>query len=177
MLKAQDFLILLKFLSHPSQAWKQRELAHSLGISLGETNACIGRLLQANLLRKGRAPSPPITAATEAAEAFIIHSIAYLFPGKLGAQTIGIPSGIAAPIFHKRIAGGNHSTIVWPDAHGTHTGQAISPIHPCVTTALKRNEDPRFYALLAALDLIRIGRPRERQIAIKVIKETLHSAK
>jgi hypothetical protein len=50
-------------------------------------------------------------------------------------------------------------------------GQAIEPLHPSVPYACR--QDKRLYEMLALADALRIGRARERSLALKGLKELL----
>jgi hypothetical protein len=175
MLKPQDCIILIKLLANPDAKWSQRQLAKLLCISLAETNAGIKRLGEAGLLRKDKEDRlfPNINAAEE----LLISGIKFFFPVKLGEYTRGIPTAIAAHIFHGKIALGNDPIPVWPDAKGEKRGVALAPIHPAIPKALRENPDQAFFELLALVDAIRSGRPRERNLAASLLKEKLKHAK
>jgi hypothetical protein len=104
------------------------KLSAALGISLAEVNAGIKRLEEAGLLRKDK--QGILFPNVHVAEEFLIHSIKFLFPVKLGEYTRGTPAAIAAPIFRDKIALGNDPIPVWPDAMGEERGVALLPIHP-----------------------------------------------
>ncbi|HEV2613574.1 MAG TPA: hypothetical protein VGV92_02570 [Gammaproteobacteria bacterium] len=175
MLKPQDCMILVKLLANPSADWSQRELAKLLCISLAEVNAGIKRLGEAGLLRKDKQGQlyPNINAAEE----FLISGIKFFFPGTLGEYTRGIPTGIAAPLFHSKIVLGNDPIPVWPDALGDNRGVALAPIYPSIPKALRDNPDKLFYEMLVLIDVIRLSRPREREMAEKLLRERLRHAK
>lgn len=97
MLKPQDYIILLKLLANPGVEWSQRQLAQALCTSLAEVNGGLKRLENAGLLRKNK--QSQFVPIISAAEELLIHGLRYLFPGKLGKPTRGIPTGIAAPLF------------------------------------------------------------------------------
>lgn len=175
MLKSQDCVILLKLLAHPGVAWSQRELAQSIGISLSEVNAGLGRLSVAGLLRKEK--NGELFPNIDAAEEFLISGLKFSFPGKLGEYTRGIPAAVAAPLFHDKVALGNDPIPVWPDAKGEKRGLALMPIHPAVPKALRDTPDQLFYEFLVLIDTIRSGKARERNIAIALLKERLHNAR
>lgn len=86
-------------------------------------------------------------------------------------------TGIAAPLFHGKIAPGKDPMLVWPDAQGETRGVALPPIHPAVPKALRTNPDKRFYELLVLIDVIRSGRARERNMAIQLLKNRLQYEK
>lgn len=174
MLKPQDCVVLMKLLANPATDLSQRQLSSALLVSLSEINAAIKRLEEAGLLRKTNKNElfPNILAAEE----FLIHTIKFLFPGKLGEYTRGTLAAIASPLFRDKIALGNDPAPVWPDALGEARGVALLPIHPNLSKALRENPDPSFHELLILVDVIRSGRPRERNLAITLLKEKLHHA-
>jgi hypothetical protein len=175
MLKPQDCIILVKLLANPGVDWAQRYLAKVLGISVSEINAGIKRLVEAGLLRKDKQGRlyPNINAAEE----FLISGIKFFFPGKLGEYTRGMPTSIAAPIFHDKIALGNDPIPVWPDMIGEKRGVALLPLHPSIPKVLRENPDRLFYEMLVLIDAIRSGRARERNMAATLLKEKLKNAK
>ncbi len=175
MLKPQDCVILIKLLANPAVDWSQRQLAEALCISLTEINAGIKRLCEAGLLRKDNQAKlyPNINAAEE----LLVSGIKFFFPAKLGEYTKGIPTAIGAPLFHNIIALGNDPIPVWPDALGEKRGVALAPLFPSIPKALRQHPDQIFYELLVLVDAIRSGRARERNVAIKLLKERLEHAK
>lgn len=175
MLKPQDCIILIKLLANPGVEWSQRQLAKALCISLSETNAGIKRLVYAGLLRKDK--NDKLFPNINAAEEFLVSGIKFFFPVKLGEYTRGMPTAIAAPIFHDKIALGNDPIPVWPDAIGEKRGVALTPIHPSIPKALRENPDQSFYELLVLIDAIRSGRSRERNLAASLLKEKLKHAR
>ena len=177
MLKPQDCIVLLKLVANPEMEWSQRQLAQALCISLAEVNAGIKRLIQAGLLRKGNAKQPKFIPILSAVEEFMVHAMKYLFPGKLGEYTRGIPTGVGSPLFQNKIALGEDPVPVWPDAQGQQRGVALFPIYPSVPRALRESPDQNFYEFLVLSDVIRSGRARERNMAIKILKDRLSHAK
>jgi hypothetical protein len=171
MLKPQDCVILIKLLANPKVEWSQRQLAQSLCISLSEINAGINRLGEAGLLRKDKQARlfPNIAAAEE----FLISALKFFFPVKLGEYTKGVPTSIAAPLFHDKIPLGNDPMPVWPYALGEKKGVALPPLHPSIPKALRESPDQSFYDMLALIDVIRTGRARERNLAAELLKEKL----
>ena len=175
MLKSQDIIILLKLIANPQKDWSQRELSKILCISLAEINGGIKRLIEARLLRQDKSGQHfPILPSVEE---LLIYGLKYFFPAKLGEFTRGIPTGIGSPLFYNKIASGNDPIPVWPFALGEKQGVALNPIHFSVPKSLRQAPDPLFYELLAIIDVIRIGRVRERNIAIKLLKEKIKNEK
>lgn len=174
MLKPQDYVILIKLLANPGVDWSQRQLANDLCISLSEVNTGLKRLTEARLLRRDK--QAHILPILSAAEELLIHSLKYLFPGRLGEYTRGIPTAVGASLFKNKIALADEPIPVWPDAYGTHKGVALNPIHPSIVKALHKVPDQNFYELLVLLDAIRYGRARERNVAIQLFKEKISHA-
>lgn len=174
MLKSQDCVVLIKLLANIGNDLSQRQLSAALGISLAEVNAGIKRLEEAGLLRKDK--QGKLFPNVHAAEEFLIHSIKFLFPVKLGEYTRGTPAAIAAPIFRDKIALGNDPIPVWPDAMGEERGVALLPIHPNLSRTIRANPDSAFHELLVLIDVMRSGRPRERNLAAALLKEKLNHA-
>lgn len=183
MLKSQDIVLLLKLLSQIEtlSEWSQNQLAVHLCISVSEINAGLKRLYQSGLLmqveqtKKSTAPSPKqlYLPMSKACEEFLIFGLKYVFPVQLGEYTRGIATAYAAPILKKHIAIGKEPIPVWPFAEGDQRGLALKPLYPSVPKSLTTYPDPCFYDLLTLVDAIRQGRARERNIAIKLLKERL----
>jgi len=60
---------------------------------------------------------------------------------------------------------------VWPDALGEQRGQSILPLYPGVVNAAKL--DTKLYELLSLTDAIRIGKARERNLAMEQLKNRI----
>ncbi len=181
MLKPQDIVILLKILASltlskgQSEELSQKELATYLCMSTSEVHAGIKRLILSGLLgpvsRSHKTILLPVKAACEEC---LISAVKYFFPAQLGEYTRGIATSYASPVFEKHILIGDDPIPVWPDAEGDKRGLALDPLYSSVPRSLIRFPDPIFYELLALVDTIRSGRARERNIAIKLLKERLH---
>lgn len=59
---------------------------------------------------------------------------------------------------------------VWPTGAGVE-GRAVEPLHPCVPGAC--SSDPDLYAALALLDALRVGRSRDRRLALEELEQLL----
>lgn len=60
---------------------------------------------------------------------------------------------------------------VWPYGKGNLRGQAIEPLHPNVPEACLK--DQKFYEFMALCDVLRVGRAREKNLAIEELKNRL----
>jgi len=185
MLKPQDIVILLKILSTMTLPKKpledsltQNRLATLLCMSASEVNAGIKRLVLSSLL------SPVITddpknkivfkPSKKACEECLISGVKYFFPVQLGAYTRGIATSYAAPILAEHFILGDDPIPVWPYGEGDRRGLALEPLYSSVPKSLSQFPDQDFYELLVLVDAIRSGRARERNIAIKLLKEKFY---
>jgi hypothetical protein len=183
MLRPQDIVILLKILStmaltpsNENDTLSQNRLAELLCMSPSEINAGIKRLVASGLLgpafrddQKHKIVFLPIKEACLEC----LPTVKYFFPAQLGSYTRGIPTAYAAPLFKKLIVPGKDPIPVWPHAEGDHRGLCVEPLYRSVPESIIKYPDPLFYDLLVLVDTIRIGRARERNIAIKLLREKL----
>ena len=179
MLKPQDIVILLKLLSKinslPDEPWSLSQLATYLCMSTSEIHAGVKRLVLSGLLGLGYREDKPIyLPIISACEECLISGIKYFFPAELGAYTRGIATSYAAPIFAKHILLGDDPIPVWPYAEGDQRGLALKPLYSSVPYSLTQYPDQLFYELLTLIDAIRSGRVRERNVAIKLLKERIN---
>ena len=60
---------------------------------------------------------------------------------------------------------------MWPSASGQVRGQSIQPLYPSVVEAAKKDE--KLYQLLALADVLRVGKVREKNLALKELKQRI----
>ena len=70
---------------------------------------------------------------------------------------------------NKTIQSGEH--YVWPSGKGNLRGQSIIPLYPSVTDAVQK--DSKLYELLALIDALRVGKAREKELAILELKKRI----
>lgn len=182
-MKSQDIVILLKLaLLHQrsvaqalpekgrAEAFSARGLESSLGISKSEVNASINRSADAGLLIKDRNSGIPKTNISTLLE-LIVHGLKYVFPAKPGPLVRGIPTAAAAPVLQKKLVSMDEHIHVWPDPKSNEMGQSLKPLFKSVPDAARR--DPELYDLLALVDAIRLGNPREAKIAQQLLEKKL----
>ena len=155
-LKPQDIAILVKLLAKHSDSWRQVDIAMEMGISQGEVAKALARLANAGLIQGKR---PNRSAALE----LLIHGVKYFFPVELGPLAVGVPTAISSPAHKKMVVQNNDDVYVWPSPLGDKRGQVIYPLYPQL--AMAAIKDPEFYNLMSAVEIIRIGRARERKLA------------
>lgn len=147
-----------------------RALAEETGISKSQVSLALQRCLEVGLVRKDRKTGVP-RANARALFNFIVHGVRYVFPAKPGEITRGIATTFAAPVLEGQLYSAGELPMVWPDARGNSKGQAIEPLFKSVPFAVRR--DPELYAMLALVDAIRLGHPRESKVAAERLAEYL----
>jgi hypothetical protein len=165
-LKPQDIAILAKLLVMKKQDWRQIDIALELGLSQGEIAKSLARLNKAKLVNSKRVNR---TAALE----FLVHAIKYMFPAEIGALSVGVPTGISSPMHKNMVVQREGDMYVWPSLKGTQRGQVVKPFYPQLAEAAKRDED--FYGIMSAIEILRLGRARERKLAEQYIEKKVKS--
>ncbi len=168
VLKPQDLLVMLKLVAIKQAGWSYNAIALALGMSPSEVHAAVKRALTARLALRERDRMLPNNRNLEE---FIVHGLKYVFVPEKGELTRGIPTGYAAPPLKSFFPISSEPPPVWPDADGEVRGEAFSPLYKSVPKAAR--EDRNLYELLVLVDAIRGGRARERNMAVKEIKQRL----
>lgn len=153
-----DVVILLKIIALGDKPWLQSNLAASLHISQSEVSKSLVRSKYAGLLDASAKKVSRLALMD-----FLRYGIRYVFPQQAGAILRGIATAHSASPLNNTIK--SEEPYVWPSAKGNIRGQSILPLYPSVIDAVKK--DDRLYELLALVDAIRVGKAREKEIAIK----------
>lgn len=95
---------------------------------------------------------------------FAVHGAKYAFPADKLPVSVGVPTSHSAPAFAGVFAPGSDDW-VWPHPNGTVRGQGLEPLHPSVPFAA--TQDAKLYEMLALFDALRVGRARERGMALR----------
>ena len=170
ILKPQDLLVTLKLLAGRGKPWTYPTLADSLGMSASEVHAAVKRAQVVRFLRQ----EAPLSQEpnTLAVREFLIHGAKYAFPGQFGPWGCGIPTSHSiSPILEEHGSTKDSVALVWAHPDGTVNGHTVNPLYRSAPLAALR--DPILHGWLAMLDAIRIGCPRERDIAVRIISERL----
>ncbi|MDO8367577.1 MAG: hypothetical protein Q7T20_12320 [Saprospiraceae bacterium] len=163
-MRPHDVLILLKIAAKGAQSWYMKDLAIELGISASEVSESINRSVFAGLLAQDK------TRLMQAALLeFLEHGLRYVYPQQPGALVRGLPTAHTAQPLSDLIH--SDEAYVWPYGEGKVRGQAIEPLHPNAPEACLK--DPDFYALVALCDALRVGRTREKQLAVQELKKRI----
>ena len=156
ILKPQDVALLVKLLAKREENWRQVDVAQEMGLSQGEVAKSLQRLVKSGLLNGKR---PNRAASLE----LLIHAIKYVFPIQLGPLSVGVPTGISSPAHEKMVVQSGEDVFVWPSSLGKKRGQVIKPLYPNLAEAALK--DKEFYDLMSAVEILRLGRARERKLA------------
>lgn len=157
-IRPQDVVIILKKMTSSGRTMLNKDIASSLGISPAEISYAMERCRVAQLVDATKSQ-----INTLALKEFLVHGLKYVFPAEPGRMMRGVPTAVSASPIKEHIAQGN-DIYVWPYKKGTMRGQSVNPLYPTVPEAVTNDEE--LYRLLAIVDTLRMGRTREREIAI-----------
>lgn len=161
-MKPQDVVLLLKIISENNPKWEQKPMAEALEMSQSEISESVARSKFAGLLDvKGK------SVMRYAFMEFLEHGISYVFPQQPGAMARGIVTAHSAFPLNKLII--SNEVYVWPFGKGTDRGFAIDPLYSSVPKAVLK--DAYLHELLALVDAIRVGRAREKELAVLELKK------
>ncbi len=169
-MKSQDILILLKILIKEQGQWSMARLAHELFISKSEVSMGIRRLKTAGCLLKSTGDLSFIPLEIALKE-FLIMGLKYVFPVKLGKTIRGTLTGHSMLKLQNLISSDNGDEYVWEYEFGESKGVSIEPLYKTVPKAVEL--DVELYEFLALIDIIRVGRLREVEIAKELIKNKI----
>jgi hypothetical protein len=164
MIREPDIVVLLTLLRQGNGEWTIRSLAEQLHMPPAA--------VQRSLARLGR--TPVFDAATRrvsasASNELLAHALPYIAPASLGAPVRGMPTAWGAPPLAGEVSG--DEAPVWPDRRGTARGPGLAPLHAGVPQLARA--DPEMYELLALVDALRVGRARERRLALAHLRKRL----
>lgn len=163
-MRPQDIVVLLKIVILGKANWQFQDLSRALYISGAEVSESLNRSRVAGLVDHDRKRVNRLSLFE-----FLQFGLPYVFPQVPGALTRGVATAHGHPYFHKRII--SNDVYVWPCLDGKDYGQALEPLYPNQIKAVK--EDAVLYEVLAMLDVLRIGRNREKRMAIEYLSKLL----
>lgn len=161
-LRPQDVAVALQLALTPGAQF--RALAEATGLSQGEVHNAVQRLTAARLVR-GETRAPLRGALGD----FLESGVPYAFAAHPGADTRGVPTAHSAPPLDAEFVGAD--AMVWPHPDGVVRGAAVVPLLPAAPRLAITN--PPLYELLALVDVLRLGRARERKQARHLLREAL----
>ena len=163
-MKPQDVVVLLKVIALNNDNWQQIPLAFSLKMSQSEVSQSVARSKYAGLLDDNGKK-----VMRQALYDFLRYGLAVVFPAKPGAVVRGIPTAHSTAPLNKEISSGED--YVWPFAIGNVRGHGITPLY--VTVPQAAMDDEQLHALLALVDALRVGKAREKNIAVQELKNRI----
>ena len=203
ILKPQDVVVLLKLCLGSARAAPLAKTGAELGISASEVHAAINRSSAAALLDldQRRPRVLPLIEFLEHGIRYVFvsrtggitrgiptaHSapplVAMLMQGPIAAMfssraedapntdaqgASNVPGRIQRMFSDERAL---PNAIVWPHPEGEVRGESLEPLYPSVVEAARRDQE--LYECLALVDALRIGRARERKLAIDLLAKRL----
>ena len=163
-MKPQDLVVLFKIISLGEKPWNQLTIADELFMSKSEISQSIARSKYAGLLH--------ITGKSVyrlSLMEFLQFGVCFVFPQKPGPIVRGVPTAHSASPLNARIR--SEEDFVWPSAKGRSRGQSIMPLFSSVVDAVKLDKD--LYEMLSLVDALRVGKAREKNIAIEELKKRI----
>ncbi len=165
-MRPHDVVVLLKIISLEDN-WMNKDLSASLFISASEISESLNRSMIARLI------SPDKKKVFKGALfKFIENGLSFVFPAAPGALVRGTPTSHSAPVLKGYILADD--IYVWPNPNGDAKGQAIVPLYPNQVQAALCDE--KLYNMLALVDSIRVGKVREVEKALELLKQYFEMA-
>lgn len=163
-MRSQDIVVLIKIAALRGEEWFLKDIAFSLFISQSEVSESLNRSQISGLLASDKKRLMKNNLLD-----FIEHGLRYVFPAVPGSIQRGmLTAHNASPLSHHIFA---VKAYVWPCADGESRGQGIEPLHRGVPEAGKKN--PVLSEMLALVDAIRLGRVREKQLAMEELRQRI----
>lgn len=167
-MRPHDMVILLKIAAKRNTSWYMKDLANELLISASEISESLNRSVIAGLIGPDKKSLMKLAILD-----FLEHGLSYVYPELPGALVRGIPTAHSAPPLNLKIV--SQDAYVWPSAKGNIRGESIRPLHPKVPEASLK--DDLFYQYMAILDALRVGKAREKSMAIEELRNLLLDGK
>ena len=171
-LKPQDVLVACRLALPGGADLTQKQVAAALGVSPSTVFASLQSLRRARLVA-----CSGTTAASARARLcdFLVHGAAVVFLPAKTEVVRGLATGIFSPYFRERFAKVGDTPLVWPYPRGREMGVGLVPLYPSLPLACSR--DPALDQLMAAIDVLRVGRVREREAAVAYLEDVLGEGK
>lgn len=163
-MRPHDIVVLLKLITIEEDKWYYKDIAESLYISQAEISHSLERSVVAKLIDyyKKRVNRKNLLE-------FIKHGLRYVFPAEIGGMVKGVPTAHAHPFIRESITSNEY--YVWPYFKGSARGLAIHTLYENQVIAI--NQDDLLYKALALIDVLRVGKRREIDIAQSELEKML----
>jgi hypothetical protein len=151
-------------------------MSEMLGISPGEIAKSLKRLVAAQLVAEN--PQGNLVSdlnlsyhlVSRNMSEWIAYGIKYWAqPDPIGVVR-GMASGWSCPEIRSEMAEPD-IPLVWEFGDGKERGEGIQPLYEGVPQAASR--DPTLYKIMSLIDIMRVGKPRELNIARDILKKTM----
>lgn len=163
-MRPQDIVVLLKIIALGNAQWQLKDIAQQLHLSASEVSESLNRSQIAGLVDAAKKK-----VRLQSLMQFLQHGLHFVFPQQPGTMVNGIATAHAHPFMQQYFA--SEIPFVWADVQGKERGLSIEPLYPNQIQAIKT--DPTLYKLLALIDVIRIGKTREIEVAIAELKKII----
>lgn len=167
-MRPHDIVILLKIAAKGKKSWYMKDLAMELSISASEISESLHRSVTAGLIGPDKKALMKLSLLD-----FLQYGLRFVYPCLPGSKVRGVPTAHSASPLSKTIV--SSEPYVWPYGKGTVRGESIEPLHPKLPEACLR--DPVFYEYMALVDALRVGRAREKNLAIEELKKRILNGK
>lgn len=163
-MKPQDVIVAIKLLIAKGKKDSYIELGKALKISASEIHAAVQRLKDSYLL-----DSFSDSIRKPAFEEFLFHGIQYVFPAAPGKPARGVLTGFSSPFLKDDFSLQNSEEVfIWPFSNGNNRGISIEPLYRTVPEICIG--DATLYHWLATIDMLRMNKAREKEVAQKHLK-------
>jgi len=162
-MRPQDIVVLLKIIVK-GDGWQNKDLAAELFLSPSEISESLHRSAVGNLINAAKRNVHRQTLLE-----FLQYGLHVVFPVVPGGMVNGLPTAHSHPFMQQYFK--SEVKYVWPDVLAGDRGLSITPLYKDVVKAVQK--DTKLYQMLALLDIIRVGRLRELDIAIKELTKLI----
>jgi len=167
-LKPQDVFVACQLAIWEGEKWTYVQLAERLHLSPSGVFEALGRCRAAKLVASTNQGAQVVG---QRLFDYLIHGVPTSFyPRKLEVVR-GIATATFSPLFRARFTKDGDIPIVWPYAKGKDMGEGLIPLYPTIPIACSQNQP--LYNIMAAVDILRVGRAREREAAVSYLENLL----
>jgi hypothetical protein len=167
-MRPHDVAVLVKIIALGHSRWKMKDLAESLFLSPSEISESINRSIQGQLISTDKKSIYKLALLD-----FLNFGLKHVFPAQLGTVVQGMPTAISAtPLANFFFA---DIPYVWPFEKGSTKGISIAPLYNNLPKACL--SDDRFHELMNLIEALRIGKARERNLALELLRDCFNENK
>jgi biotin operon repressor len=163
-----DLLVVAKLAAHDDASPSIRQLGDELGMSKSAVAYSLQRLRALDLVKDDGKGGRRVNKL--ALRDCIEHGVRWIAPAQVGDFELGLPTAHAAGSLAGKFVG-DADPLVMPLRHGPVRGRAVTPLHALAPQAAAK--DARLHQLLSLMDVFRIGRARDRQVAAAELRAWL----